>query len=270
MKILLSRHWAKPWFFSLGSNSEYSDTTADCKYQAAGGQPGGCMYEEHKTDGRKDHDNIKLWGWHRISHTFPRLESPTKLGSNVRFCSCLKSLELSNTSTSSASPVLTMSGHGGLLFQSQNNQTSWISISPSLFLLILAFSKVFILPLSLYLMLQRYEKRWTVLSFSEGVGTGIVSCKGKSQNSSLALYPTQIPPLSTEEERMCISIYRNSVSLGLSDGELIGTSIRNTILICSLCSTRSKYSSEKTVTDTRKAWQGKADLFWELVGKYDS
>lgn len=228
------------------------------------------MYEEHKTDGRKDHDNIKLWGWHRISHTFPRLESPTKLGSNVQFCSCLQSLELSNMSTSSASPVLTMSGHGDLLSQSQNNQTSGISISPSLFLLILAFSKVFILPLSLYLMLQRYEKRWTVLSFSGGVGTGMVSCKGKSQNSSLALYPAQIPPLSTEEERMCISIYRNSVSLGLSDGELTGTSIRNTILICSLCSTRSKYSSEKTVTDTRKAWQGKADLFWELVGKYDS
>lgn len=62
-------------------------------------------------------------------------------------------------STSSASPVLTMSGHGGLLSQGQNNQTSGISISPSLFLLILAFSKVFILPLSLYLMLQRYEKR---------------------------------------------------------------------------------------------------------------
>lgn len=50
-------------------------------------------------------------------------------------------------SASSASPVLTMPGHGGLLFQSQKNQTSWVSISPSLFPLILALSKVFILPL---------------------------------------------------------------------------------------------------------------------------
>lgn len=49
--------------------------------------------------------------------------------------------------THQVQPVLTMSGHGGLLSQSQNNQTSGGSISPSFFLLILSLSKVFILPL---------------------------------------------------------------------------------------------------------------------------
>ena len=128
-------------------------------------------------------------------------------------------LELSQSNSNdvwswrSPSPrVRTIRLHGFPPWQSE-------TISPSFFLLILAVFKVFRHPSSSLsvasLMLQRHEKRGTVLCFLEGAGTEIVWCKGESQSSTIPLCPAQIPlhPQHCGQNRslLCTEVWRKDV-----------------------------------------------------------